>query len=63
MKILFGLAVFFFVIWLLGAIVTIIMMINRSVKHPDWDKYEFHEYLIGFIGSWYTVSVLVESDL
>jgi hypothetical protein len=45
-------------IWLSGAAAAYIIMLIRTHIHPEWDKYTLREYIIGFIGSWYTVIIL-----
>jgi ABC-type transport system involved in multi-copper enzyme maturation permease subunit len=44
-------------IWICGGIITNIVMFLRSCTPPIY-VYTYREYLIGFIGSWYTLGVL-----
>jgi hypothetical protein len=54
------LIIIFLFIWVSGGLTAFIIMLIRTITHPTWDAYTLSEYIIGFVGSWYTVAVLVE---
>lgn len=59
------LALIFILLWLLGGIIAFLMMwfINVTILpkiSPD-EKYSRKEFFIGFIGSWLTITVVVDT--
>jgi ABC-type Co2+ transport system permease subunit len=47
-------------IWVFGGLIAVAVMLIRSLYHPLWDSYTIKEFIIGFIGSWYTVAILAD---